>query len=219
MKIKVNVMLLIVLSFFALATAQPVNAEEEQSVQSIIEQVQEHNLREEEVQEELEQLPISELKDIQEYLANKHDVTMIENQVLNLTQELLSNGDSVKYVAQENLNAAERKEELREEVEEFVDGLSKKERNSLRQELGSIRDKSTEEKVMYHVLSKIYVLKILSYILIKGAVLIAVGALIKLYDKRKGDPDSLSGALGNTLITFGAVLIVVVAVFNFFVLI
>ena len=65
-KIKVNVMLLIVLSFFAVTTAQPVNAENEQSVQSIIEQVQEHNLREEEVQEELEQLPISELKDIQE---------------------------------------------------------------------------------------------------------------------------------------------------------
>ena len=67
-KIKVNVMLLTVLSFFALTTVQPVNAENEQSVQSIIEQVQEYNLREEDVQEELEQLSISELKEVQEYL-------------------------------------------------------------------------------------------------------------------------------------------------------
>ena len=106
-KIKVNVMLLIGLSLLALTIVQPVNAENEQSVQSIIEQVQEHNLREEDVQEELEQLSISELKEIQEYLANKHDVTMIEKQVLNLTQDLLSNGSSVNHVSQENLNTAD----------------------------------------------------------------------------------------------------------------
>ena len=100
-KIKVNVMLLTVLSFFALTTVQPVNAENEQSVQSIIEQVQEHNLREEDVQEELEQLSMSELKEVQEYLTSKHDVTMIEKQVLNLTEDLLAEGSSV---AQESLN-------------------------------------------------------------------------------------------------------------------
>ena len=106
-KIKVNVMLLIGLSFLALTIVQPVNAENEQSVQSIIERVQEHNLQEEDVQEELEQLSMSELKDAQEYLTNKHDVTMIEKQVLNLTQDLLSNGSSVNHVSQENLNTAD----------------------------------------------------------------------------------------------------------------
>ena len=106
-KIKVNVMLLIGLSFLALTIVQPVNAENEQSVQSIIERVQEHNLQEEDVQEELEQLSMSELKAVQEYLTNKHDVTMIEKQVLNLTQDLLSNGSSVNHVSQENLNTAD----------------------------------------------------------------------------------------------------------------
>ena len=99
-KFKVKVVLLTMLSIFTLMT-QPVNAEDEQSVQSIIEQVQEHNLREEDVQEELEQLSMSELKEVQEYLTSKHDVTMIEKQVLNLTEDLLAEGSSV---AQESLN-------------------------------------------------------------------------------------------------------------------
>ena len=105
-KFKVKVVLLTMLSIFTLMT-QPVNAEDEQSVQSIIEQVQEHNLREEDVQEELEQLSMSELKEVQEYLTNKHDVTMIEKQVLNLTEDLLAGGSSVNYVAQESLNTAD----------------------------------------------------------------------------------------------------------------
>ena len=99
-KFKVKVVLLTMLSIFTLMT-QPVNAEDEQSVQSIIEQVQEHNLREKDVQEELEQLSMSELKEVQEYLTSKHDVTMIEKQVLNLTEDLLAEGSSV---AQESLN-------------------------------------------------------------------------------------------------------------------
>ena len=205
-KIKVNVMLLTVLSFFALTTVQPVNAESEQSVQSIIEQVQEHNLREEDVQEELEQLSISELKEIQEYLANKYDITMIEKQVLNLTQELLGEGSSVGYVVQESLNTAEIKETLRLEVEEVVDGLSKKERNSVRKELKSIKDKSTEEKIMYDVLNKMEIVDNLFSLLVKGVLLIAVGIPIKMYDKRKGDIVPLRGALGNTFLTAGVML-------------
>lgn len=213
-KIKVNVMLLIVLSFFALTTVQPVNAESEQSVQSIIEQVQKHNLREEDVQEELEQLSISELKEIQEYLANKHDVTMIEKQVLNLTQDLLGEGSSVGYVAQESLNTAERKEVLRLEAEEIVDGLSEEERNSVRQELKNIENKSTEEKVMYDVLNKRKIVDNFSYFLIKGVVLIAVGIAFKMYDKWQGDLFSLSGALGPTFITAGMLLIAFAVMFK-----
>lgn len=110
-KFNFKVVLLTMLSMFTLMI-QPVNAENEQSVQSIIEQVQEHNLREEDVQEELEKLSISELKDVQEYLANKHDVTMIEKQVLNLTQDLLGEGSSVGYVAQESLQTSDRKETM-----------------------------------------------------------------------------------------------------------
>lgn len=214
-KIKASVMLLIVLSFFALTTAQPVNAESEQSVQSIIEQVQEHNLREEDVQKELEQLSISELKEVQEYLANKHDVTMIEKQVLNLTQDLLGEGSSVGYVAQESLNTAEIKEALRLEAEEIVDGLSEEERNSVRRELKNIENKSKEEKVMYDVLNKINIVDNLSRNLIKGVVFIIVGTIFKILDKRKGNLSPLTGTFGNIFTTVGVILIVFSAMFMF----
>ena len=206
-KIKVNVMLLIGLSFLALTMVQPVNAEDEQSVQSIIEQVQEHNLREEDVQEELEQLSMSELKDIQEYLANKHDVTMIEKQVLNLTQELLGEGSSVGYVAQESLQTSDRKEALKLEAEEIVNGLSEEERNSARKELKSIKDKSIEEEVMYDVLTKMEIIDNLSSLLIKGVVFIIVGAIFKVYDKWKGDIVLLSRVFGNTFAIVGVIMI------------
>ena len=208
-KIKVNVMLLIGLSLLGLTIVQPVNAENEQSVQSIIERVQEHNLREEDVQEELEQLSISELKEVQEYLANKYDITMIEKQVLNLTQELLGEGSSVGYVAQESLQTSDRKEALKLEAEGIVDGLSEEERNSVRQELRSIKDKSTEEEVMYDVLNKMEEEDNLSSLLIKGVVFVVVGAIFKMYYKWKGDSDIvlLSRVFGNTFATVGVIMI------------
>ena len=209
-KFKVKVVLLTMLSMFTLMI-QPVNAENEQSVQSIIEQVQEYNLREEDVQEELEQLSISELKEVQEYLANKHDITMIEKQVLNLTQDLLGEGSSVGYVAQESLQTAERKEALRLEAEEIANGLSEEERNSVSQELRNIENKSIEEKVMYDVLNKMKIADILSSFLIKGIVLIVVGIVFKIYDKLKGGPGSLSRALGSTFIASGVALIALLA--------
>ena len=206
-KFNFKVVLLTMLSMFTLMI-QPVNAENEQSVQSIIEQVQEHNLREEDVQEELEQLSISELKDIQEYLANKHDVTMIEKQVLNLTQELLGEGSSVGYVAQESLQTSDRKEALKLEAEEIVNGLSEEERNSARKELKSIKDKSIEEEVMYDVLTKMEIIDNLSSLLIKGVVFIIVGAIFKVYDKWKGDIVLLSRVFGNTFAIVGVIMIV-----------
>ena len=111
-KNKNNVMLLILLSFFALTTAQLVNAENEQSVQSIIEQVQEHNLREEDVREELKTLSLNELESANEYLSNKPDITMIEQQVLTLTEDLLTGGNSVGYVDQESLQTSDIKETM-----------------------------------------------------------------------------------------------------------
>lgn len=209
-KFKVKVVLLAMLSMFTLMI-HPVNAENEQSVQSIIEQVQEYNLREEDVQEELEELSISELKEVQEYLASKHDITMIEKQVLNLTQELLGEGSSVGYVAQESLQTAERKEALRLEAEEIANGLSEEERNSVSQELKNIENKSIEEKVMYDVLNKMKIADILSYFLIKGIVLITVGLIFKIYDKLKGDPGSLIHVFGNTFTTVGVALIALLA--------
>lgn len=213
-KIKVNVMLLIVLSFFALTTVQSVNAENEQSVQSIIERVQEHNLQEEDVQEELEQLSISELKEVQEYLANKYDITMIEKQVLNLTQDLLGEGSSVGYVVQESLQTSDRKEALKLEAEEIVNGLSEEERNSVRKELKSIKDKSTEEKVMYDVLNKMEIVDNLSSLLIKGVVFVVVGAIFKMYYKWKGDIVLLSRVFGNTFATVGVIMIALAAMFR-----
>ena len=205
-KFKVKVVLLTMLSMFTLMI-QPVNAKNEQSVQSIIEQVQEYNLREEDVQEELEQLSISELKEVQEYLANKHDITMIEKQVLNLTQELLGEGSSVGYVAQESLQTAERKEALRLEAEEIANGLSEEERNSVRKELKSIKDKSTEEKVMYDVLNKMADEKGLSSLLIKGVVFVVVGAIFKMFYKWKGDIVLLSRVFGNAFAVVGVIMI------------
>ena len=206
-KNKNNVMLLIALSFFALTTVQPVNAEDEQSVESIIEQIQEHNEREEDIREELKNLSLNELESVDEYLSSKPDITMDENQILTFTQELLSNGSSVNYVAQENLKKAERKETLRLEAEKIVDGLSKEERNFIRQELKIIKDKSTEEKVMYDVLNKMNIVNNFSYILIRGAVLIAVGIAFKMYYKWKGDIAPLSHVFGATFITTGVILI------------
>ena len=154
---------------------QPVNAENEQSVQSIIEQVQEHNLREEDVQEELEQLSISELKEIQEYLANKHDVTMIEKQVLNLTQDLLGEGSSVGYVAQESLQTSDRKEALRLEAEEIVGGLSEEEINTVRRELKNKDERSIEEEAMYDVIRDLKIQEELHTFAQTGKTLIIIG--------------------------------------------
>lgn len=209
-KFKIKVVLLTMLSMFTLMI-QPVNAKNEQSVQSIIEQVQEHNLREEDVQEELEQLSISELKEVQEYLASKHDITMIEKQVLNLTQELLGEGSSVGYVAQESLQTAERKKALRLEAEEIANGLSEEERQSVSQELKNIENKSTEEKIMYEVLNKMETVDNLYSFFIKGIGVIAVGVAFTIYDKLKGGIVSLSQALGNTFITAGVILVALAA--------
>ena len=154
-KNKINVMLLIVLSFFALTTVQPVNAEDEQSVESIIEQIQEHNEREEDIREELKNLSLNELESVDEYLSSKPDITMNEKQILTLTQDLLSNGSSVNYVVQENLNTAERKEELRSEAQKSAESLSDEEREVLMNELQSNMDKSIEEEVMYEELLNI----------------------------------------------------------------
>ena len=207
-------MLLIVLSFFALTTVQPVNAENEQSVQSIIEQVQEHNLREEDVQEELEQLSMSELKDIQEYLANKHDVTMIEKQVLNLTQELLGEGSSVGYVAQESLQTSDRKEALKLEAEEIVNGLSEEERNSVRKELKSIKDKSIEEEVMYEELLNIADKEAITTQLLLGIGTALLGAIFKMYYKWKGDIALLSRVFGNAFAAVGVIMIALAIMFR-----
>lgn len=106
-KNKNNVMLLIALSFFALTTVQPVNAQNGEQIENIVEQIQEHNEREEDIREELKNLSLNELESVDEYLSSKPDITMDENQILTLTQDLLAEGSSVNYVAQENLNTVD----------------------------------------------------------------------------------------------------------------
>lgn len=154
-KNKINVMLFFVLSFFALTTAQLVNAQNGEQIENIVEQIQEHNEREEDIREELKNLSLNELESVYEYLSSKPDITMDENQILTLTQELLSNGSSVNYVVQENLKKAERKEELRSEAKESAENLSDKKRKVLMNELQSNMDKSIEEEVMYEELLNI----------------------------------------------------------------
>lgn len=70
-KNKINVMLLIVLSFFALTTVQLVNAQNGEQIENIVEQIQEHNEREEDIREELKNLSLNELESVDDYLSSK----------------------------------------------------------------------------------------------------------------------------------------------------
>ena len=200
-KRKINVMLLTVLSFFALTTVQLVNAQNGEQIENIVEQIQEHNEREEDIREELKNLSLNELESVDEYLSSKPDITMDENQILTLTQELLSNGSSVNYVVQENFNTAERKEELRSEAQKSAESLSDEERKVLMNELQSNMDKSIEEEVMYEELLNIADKKIITTQLLLGIGTAIFGAFVYALNKDEFSP-SFSFA-GIMLFTFG----------------
>lgn len=159
-----------------LANAQ--NEEVNGTVETILENIQEHNLREDDVLEELKGLTVNELENVDEYLSSKPDITMNENQILTLTQELLSNGNSVNYVIQENLNTAKRKEELRSEAQESAENLSDEEREILMNELQSNMDKSIEEEVMYEELLNIADKEVVTTILLLGIGTAIFGAFV-----------------------------------------
>lgn len=198
-KNKINVMLLIVLSFFALTAVQLVNAQNGEQIENIVEQIQEHNEREEDIREELKNLSLNELESVDKYLSSKPDITMDENQILTLTQELLSNGSSVDYVIQENLNTAERKEGLRSEAQKSAENLSDKERKVLMNELQSNMDKSIEEEVMYEELLNIADKETITTQLLLGIGTALFGAFIYALDK--DSPSAIfAGAL---LFSFG----------------
>lgn len=182
-----------------LANAQ--NEEVNGTVETIIENIQEHNEREEDIREELKALSLNELESVDEYLSSKPDITMDENQILTLTQDLLSNGSSVNYVVQESLNTADRKDELRSEAQESAENLSDKEREILMNELQSNMDKSIEEEVMYEELLNIADKKIVTIHLLLGIGTAIFGAFV--YALNKDEFSSSVCFAGIMLFTFG----------------
>ena len=139
---------------------------------------------------------------------------MIEKQVLNLTQELLGEGSSVGYVAQESLQTSDRKEALKLEAEEIVNGLSEEERNSVRKELKSIKDKSIEEEVMYEELLNIADKEAITTQLLLGIGTVLFGAIFKMYYKWKGDIALLSRVFGNAFAAVGVIMIAFAIMFR-----
>ena len=137
-----------------IVTSTPVNAETESDVEStvemILEDIKELDMQEDEVRQEIGNLTVNEMNTIREYLEEKPDITLLEQQVLEITNEVIYGDNKFRRVEQDTLMDKEERDANRRDAKEIVQGYTKDDKYRMREILyeKGIDNLEEEERIL-----------------------------------------------------------------------
>lgn len=199
----------------ALSTIQTVNAQEdgdkqETSVEMILEDIKELNMKEDEVRQEIGNLTINELNSIKDYLEEKPDITVKEQQVLEITYELNYGDNKFRRVEQDTINGKEERDASRRDAKELVDGYTQDEKFEMYEILNEKRedDRTEEENILLDAIREDFRDKYMGTFIKITIAMIITGIILIIVDVKHSK--SLSGGfygfVGTVLLAIGIVL-------------
>ena len=138
---------MIVLMMF-LGTSSDVYAQEDYSVQSILDEIEQLADTKDEVNEEVKELTVSELEKIDEYLINKQDITISEETILESVQSILYGENTLESTINRNIKYGEELKDSEKEIQDLMRNLSEEELNSLVNSFNKSESLSSRDKVV-----------------------------------------------------------------------
>lgn len=139
---------MIVLMMF-LGTSSDVHAQEDYSVQSILDEIEQLANTKDEVNEEVKELTVSELEKIDEYLINKQNITISEETILESVQSILYGENTLESTINRNIKYGEELKDSEKEIQDLMRNLSEEELNSLVNSFNKSKVLSSRDEVVF----------------------------------------------------------------------
>lgn len=139
---------MIVLMMF-LGASSDVYAQEDYSVQSILDEIEQLADTKDEVNEEVKELTVSELEKIDEYLINKQNITISEETILESVQSILYGENTLESTINRNIKYGEELKDSEKEIQDLMRNLSEEELNSLVNSFNKSKILSSRDEVVF----------------------------------------------------------------------
>ena len=199
----------------ALPTIQTVNAQEdgdkqETSVEMILEDIKGLNMKEDEVRQEIGSLTVNEMNSIKDYLEEKPDITVREQQVLEIIYEVTYGDNKFIRVEQDTIKGKDERDASIRDAKEIVDGYTQDEKFEMYEILQEKRedDRTEEENILLDAIKEDFNDKYMGTFIKIAIALIIAGIVLTMVDAghSMSMSDGFFGIIGTVLLAIGIAL-------------
>ena len=199
----------------ALPTIQTVNAQEdgdkqETSVEMILEDIKGLNMKEDEVRQEIGSLTVNEMNSIKDYLEEKPDITVREQQVLEIIYEVTYGDNKFIRVEQDTIKGKDERDASIRDAKELVDGYTQDEKFEMYEILQEKRedDRTEEENILLDAIKEDFNDKYMGTFIKIAIALIIAGIVLTMVDAghSMSMSDGFFGIIGTVLLAIGIAL-------------
>lgn len=187
-----------------------VKAEEVETVQGVLNEIQQVAETKEEITKEVNKLTINELNSIRDYLEEKPDITVKEQQVLEITYEVTYGDNKFRRVEQDTIKGKEERDASIRDAKELVDGYTQDEKFEIYEILQEKRedDRTEEENILLDAIKEDFNDKYMGTFIKITIALIIAGIVLSLVDVKYSKSLSLGlyGFIGLVLLSIGLTL-------------
>ena len=171
-----------------------VNAQDESSVQRVIDEIQQVAKTGEEIEEELRELSVNQVEEIDNYLRNKSGVTAEEELILSKTGRMVGIVSRLDNTVIEIKESGKQELQDKEQVTDYVASMTKDEKKDIYNILAfkSRKERTEEEELLYKEIYWQLYGEVQKKIFVVGATLTAIGFLIFILGGIfKGEPSNI----------------------------
>lgn len=184
-----------------------VKAEEVETVQGVLNEIQQVAETKEEITKEVNKLTINELNSIRDYLEEKPDITVKEQQVLEITYEVTYGDNKFRRVEQDTIKGKEERDASIRDAKELVDGYTQDEKFEIYEILQEKRedDRTEEENILLDAIKEDFNDKYMGTFIKITIFLIIAGIYLNIVDVKytKTITMGLYGFIGTVLLAIG----------------
>lgn len=187
-----------------------VNAQDESSVQRVIDEIQQVAKTEEEIEEELRELSVNQVEEIDIYLRNKTGITLEEELILSRTENMVGIGARLDNTVAEVKESEKQEIQDKEQVTDYVASMTRDEKMDIYSILKfkSSKERTEEEDILYKEISWQLYGEGREKILVVGISVTVIGFIILVLGSIfKGEPSKIGlflimGGIVGTAIAF-----------------
>ena len=188
-----------------------VNAQDESSVQRVIDEIQQVAKTGEEIEEELRELSVNQVEEIDNYLRNKSGVTAEEELILSKTGRMVGIVSRLDNTVVEIKESEKQELQDKEQVTDYVASMTRDEKKDIYNilEFKSRKDRTEEEELLYNEIYWQLYGEVREKIIIVGMSVTVIGLIVLIGSISKEEPSAIGIflTLGGIMGTMTALLI------------
>ena len=165
-----------------------VNAQDESSVQRVIDEIQQVAKTGEEIEEELRELSVNQVEEIDIYLRNKTGITLEEELILSRTENMVGIGARLDNTVAEVKESEKQELQDKEQVTDYVASMTRDEKMDIYiiLQFKSSKERTEEEDILYkEIYWQLYgegrekILVVGMSVTVIGLIILVLGSLFK----------------------------------------